>query len=287
MWFLLSLTAALFQAGQFAVVKGRARHISTLVLMLWAQALGGAAWAAYVVLTGRPLGVPATAWAWTALAVGLNLGMTYLLARGTAGGDISIVGPVLALSPIFSVVPDWALSGTLPHGLGWLGIAFSVVGTVTLSRGPGRRFDLGGLFAREDALCALGAAIILGMLSAVDRRMANSLDVTRYLAALYGGLTLVTAVLVAVRAPRAFAATLNLRDVAALLGHAVLAVAGNGLQITALTFAPAAYVNSARRTSSVFSVLMGRVLFGEPALAGRLLGAVLMGLGALCLLLGR
>ena len=47
MWFALALAAAVTQAGQFAVVKGRARSLSPLVLIFWTQTLGLAVWMVY------------------------------------------------------------------------------------------------------------------------------------------------------------------------------------------------------------------------------------------------
>ncbi len=88
--------------------------------------------------------------------------MNGLLARASSRGDISIVGAVFALSPVFTVIPDAVLSGTLPSPLGWLGLALSVTGTVSLSGGAGVVGRLRALFARRDALDALGAAILLG-----------------------------------------------------------------------------------------------------------------------------
>jgi uncharacterized membrane protein len=57
--------------------------------------------------------------------------------------------------------------------------------------------------------------------------------------------------------------------------------------VFALGLAPAAYVASIRRTSAVFSVLLGSALFKEQGLAGRLWAAILAVLGAVCLVLGR
>jgi uncharacterized membrane protein len=87
------------------------------------------------------------------------------------------------------------------------------------------------------------------------------------------------------RHPGALARSLDRHNAAPLAVHALFAVIGNGLLLTALMLAPAAYVNSVRRVSSVISVLLGASLFGEPGLAGRLVGALLTGLGAACLLL--
>jgi drug/metabolite transporter (DMT)-like permease len=61
---------------------------------------------------------------WVLTAVGLAGVMNYLIARG----DVSIVGPILALSPIASIVPDWWLTGGLPHGIGWIGVGASPSG---------------------------------------------------------------------------------------------------------------------------------------------------------------
>jgi hypothetical protein len=56
------------------------------------------------------------------------------------------------------------------------------------------------------------------------------------------------------------------------------------MQTTALTMAPAAYVNAVRRMSAVISVLLGRALFREPDLGRRLVAALLACLGAATLL---
>ena len=121
----------------------------------------------------------------------LVTGMNALLARASARGDISVVGPVFALSPVFTVIPDAVLSGTLPSPLGWLGLALSVTGTVSLSGGAAGR--LRTLFARRDALDALGAAILLGFVAAVDRWGALAMGPPSYLVCSHGATALLIA----------------------------------------------------------------------------------------------
>ena len=287
MWFALALAAALAQAGQFAVVKGRARHLSPFVIMLGTQVIGLAVWSVITWAAGASFAAPWRLPGWVIAAIVLATVMNYLLARASAAGDLSVVAPVLAVAPLVSILPDWLFTGTLPHGLGWLGVGVTVLGTMTLSRGDARRFDLRRLFTREDALCALGAAVTFGFLSAVDRRVTTEAGTPGYIVAIYLCQAPLTALLLRARHPGALARAATARDAVTLTLHAAFASASIAMQLTALTLAPVSYVNSVRQLSTVFTVLIGRLLFGEPGLRHRLAGAALMGVGAAVLLFAR
>ena len=286
-WFALALGAAILQAGQIAFVKGQARHIPPLILVFWTQVVGMVAWSLGIWLAGGRIDIPRDMWGWILLATGCAGVYSYLLTRASARGDISIVGPVLALAPVFSIVPDWWLTGSLPHGLGWLGVGLAVVGTAGLSATPDRRLDLRGLFTRADALDALGSAFFLGVLAAVDRHNVLRMDVPSYLVGAYASLAVPLLVVALARTPGKLATSLRAPQLWRVLVHAAVVLSGTGCQVFALGMAPAAYVASIRRTSAVFSVMLGGALFKEQGLAGRLGAAILTVLGAVCLVLGR
>jgi drug/metabolite transporter (DMT)-like permease len=285
-WFVLALLGAVMQAGQFVAVKAWARDVPPVVLIFWAQTLGLAGWLGYFAVSGAPFVVPPAMYPWVLASVVLAATMSYLLVRATASGDISIVGPVLATSPVFAILPDYLMTGALPRGLGWLGIALTVAGTISLSRNPRGRFAPRELLRREDALCTLAAAIVLGVLSGVDRRAALALGVPSYLLALHATMWTGCAVLVALRRRPAFVAALAPSRLGAVLLHAAFVMAGAVLLMYAVTLVPASYVNSVRRMGAVFSVLLGSALFDEPGLGDRLRGAVMASAGAALLLLG-
>ena len=262
------------------MVKGRGREIPPLVIVTWTQGVAFLAWLAFFALSAAPFMSPLPVWPAILASTVLVLGMSGLLARASARGDISIVGPIFALSPIFTVLPDFVLSGTVPSALGWFGLALAVMGTVTLSG----RAPL-AIFARRDALDALGAAVLLGFLAAGDRWAALSMGPPSYLLCSHGATALLTALIVTATAPRALAASLTPRNVVTLVTHGLLGVTGTGMQTTALTMAPAAYVNAIRRISAVIAVLLGGALFREADVGRRLVGALLACAGAACLLI--
>ena len=69
-------------------MKGKARHIPPLILVLWTQAVGVALWTAGIYLTGGRLQIPAHMWGWIGLAGACAGAYSYLLNRASAHGDI-------------------------------------------------------------------------------------------------------------------------------------------------------------------------------------------------------
>jgi drug/metabolite transporter (DMT)-like permease len=275
------------QAAQFAVLRGRARDIPPLIIVAWTQSVAFLGWLGFFAVTGRPFVWPGRGWIAIAASTLLVTVMSGLIARASSRGDISVVGPVYALSPIFTVVPDALLSGTLPSRLGWLGVGLAVAGTVGLSRGKASGGSLRALFRRRDALDALIAAIFLGMLSAVDRWGALSLGPPIYLLCSHGSTALVNLLIASVGMRPGLVASFAPRNLLTVVVHGVLGVTGTAMQTSALTMAPASYVNAVRRLSGLIAVVLGGTLFREADAGHRLLAAALACIGALCLLLAR
>jgi drug/metabolite transporter (DMT)-like permease len=96
-----------------------------------------------------------------------------------------------------------------------------------------------------------------------------------------------TAALIAARTPAAFASLRDPGAVVTLLVNGALNTLGTAFQLGALRLAPAAYVNSVRRTSALFSVVLGSVAFDEPGVRRRLGAALVTLAGVVCLLFAR
>jgi drug/metabolite transporter (DMT)-like permease len=244
-------------------------------------------WAVYFLLARQRFTPPSATWLAIPASAVLVFGMASLLARASARGDISVVGPVYALSPIFTVLPDALLSGTRPSPLGWLGLLLAVAGTANLSGGAPGQGRLLTLFRRRDALDALGAAVLLGGLASIDRWGALEIGPASYLLCSHGAAALLTTIILLLASRRRRVASLSRQSLLTIGIHGLLGVTGTAMQTTALMSAPAAYVNAIRRLSAVVAVLLGSTLFREPDLGRRLAAALLACAGAACLLLAR
>jgi drug/metabolite transporter (DMT)-like permease len=71
-----------------------------------------------------------------------------------------------------------------------------------------------------------------------------------------------------------------------IAGSAALAALGLCLQMTASEMTLAAYVSAAKRTSAVFSVLIGGLAFRERGMRWRLGGALVMCAGIALIVIG-
>ena len=125
------------------------------------------------------------------------------------------------------------------------------------------------------------------MLGAVDRWAAMGIGPPSYLLCSHGTSGILSTLLAIATVPRDLARSAAPGNLITLLAYGLLGVTGTGMQTTALTMAPASYVNAIRRLSAVLSVMLGRALFGEPDLRRRLVSALLASAGAACLLLAR
>ena len=288
-WILFSLASAFFHASRLAVTKTLTLRLPPEVLTL------------YVNLVSLAMTLPLVIWhhdfpfhepgyLGAVLAGGLASGLGgWALNLALARTEVSLVGPVMTLTPGFAIVVEWLLTGALPGSLGLFGIALLVAGGALLGLGvegaPGRRpltrllLDPGSLYATVAAAC-FAAASVFGR---IGIQLSDPLSFS---------------VLVAVVNPVILVLLFTLRDARfipdllrldprpqarpLLLLGVLFALMRISDQI-ALSLTLASYAMAVKRSAGAFSVLLGRWLFDERLVAVKLLGALVMLLGVLAL----
>jgi drug/metabolite transporter (DMT)-like permease len=280
----LVLAAAAFHSCWNALTKNARDQFAFLWL---AATVAGVAFLPVTLWALPPGGVPLAAWPFVIATVVLHALYFYALGRSYRSGEFSLVYPVarglgVALVPVLAAL----LLDERPSRAGALGIALVVAGIVALQwigaarSGTGARFTLGA---------GTGWALLTGLTIAgyalVDKAGVGRLHPVPYIGLMFVGSVLLL-VPVALLDGGRFRREWRTNRTAILLASAMTLTAYL-LVLFAFRLSKAGYVVAAREISIVFSVVIGRLWFGERRLAARLAGAALVLAGVVCLALAR
>ena len=284
-WIVFSLLSAFFHASRLAVTKHLSFSFSVRALTL------------YVNLASLLVTLPLVIWhhdfplhdpvfvAVVLVGGGLSGIGGWALNEAIHRSEVSLVGPVMTLTPGFVVIIEWLVVGDLPGSLGMLGLALLVAGAYVLSvereqtslLAPLRRLftSPGSVFTLIAAFC-FAAASTLGR---VGVQMSDPLSFS---------------VIVAIVNPVVLFLLFSLRDhhfyreafpsdmrkqLRPLLLLGVLFALMRIADQIALSLTLASYAMAVKRTAGLFSVLLGHWYYGERHLAPRLAGSAVMLVG--------
>lgn len=293
LWFWLALSTAFFQASESAALKkwfGDLPPLQMSAVMLLYSAPFFAAALPFVWQT------PSEGF-WPVMAVLLPLNaLAYVLNMIAINvAPLSLTMPYLSFTPVFAALAAWPMLGEEVSPLGWIGIAITVAGSWVLNLdGTARRrtfrerllAPLAALASERGARCMLATALIFGLTSVLGKQL------LRHAAPAFAGVVFflcLTALVLGVlvlsgRLDRALLRHLAARPVrGGVIG--LMALAHNLAHMAALALAPVAYMISVKRLSGVFGVVYGGLLFEEKNVRLRLMGALLMCLGAVAVTL--
>lgn len=210
----------------------------------------------------------------------LHTGYNIFLARSYRTGDLSQVYPIArGTAPLLTFIGAWILAGETVAGLGILGILL-LVGGIWLTARPGRhaiRLDGMTLFF------ALGTSGFIAAYTIVDGfggRASGSPSAYAGLLFVLDALFMIIAALLT-RGPSAFRQILPSWKMGTT--GAALSAGAYWIVIWAMSLAPIAAVAALRETSILFVMLMSAVVLKERVTGIRLLGALLIVLGAVAL----
>lgn len=206
--------------------------------------------------------------------------------RALRKSDISIVMPLVSLSPLFMLVTSRVMLGEVPNRWGYLAIILIVIGAYVLGCSKDRSSltaPLRALWRDAGARTALGVSIIWSVTSNLDKRCVLASDPFTYL--LLFGMTMTV-----LHLPVVFLRDRgrSYRDRSAggdliLLG--ALDAAMVTCQMSALIYLPAPYVIAIKRSGLLVGILVG-FLRGEREMKWRISGGILVLIGVVMIVLG-
>ncbi|EAR22915.1 DMT family transporter [Nitrococcus mobilis] len=230
--------------------------------------------------------VPPAFWGWLALALPLEILAMLLYMQAIRDSPLSLTLPYLAFTPVFTTLAGYLLLGERISTQGLLGIVLVVSGAYLLnleaSGTPGRDHlskPLRAIANERGSRMMLAVAIIYGLTSVIGKIELQYASPWSFAAIYFVLLGLLSLVLFACSSPRPRVLHVLGRKPAIHLLIGGLFTAMIVTHFMALEQVATAYMISAKRTSILFGMLYGALLFGEQGLLRRLTAGALMVVG--------
>jgi drug/metabolite transporter (DMT)-like permease len=285
-----ALALVLLAAVAHATWNLLARRADEKLAFLWCSTLVSSALflplGVWLLLTGPP--IPPAGWVVVALSAALEALYYWTLAQAYRYGDLSLVYPIArGTAPILVPLLAAIFLGERLSGPAIGGIALVVIGTVVIHAPrlawptPGAVAGLAGQLGTRYALLT---GLVIAAYSALDKYGVTLVTPVLYGYLLFAGLTGGLLPL-ASRQRGAVRAEWKLRR-GSIVVVGLLAPAGYGLVLLALSLAPVSYVAAAREVSVVLAALLGTLVLHERYGRQRLLGSTAIAAGLALLVLG-
>ena len=197
--------------------------------------------------------------------------------------DLSYTAPLNAFVPIFTLAIAIPFLGETPPKFGLLGVGIVVAGAYIVSIKPERIhwYDpLRRLLTSTGAQLSLGVALCYAINTVLMKVLTNNdfnAFVVLYVTTLVGWMLLIHVPI----SRRSEFKAIKGADKLAVLGGSLGSFAGSFFHILALSQTYTSYATAVRRLDSVISVLLGWRLLKEKSIRVKLIGSIVMTVGAI------
>lgn len=225
---------------------------------------------------------------WLAIFVSgtLNIATAILYLKAIKIADLSLVTPLSTFTPLFLLITSPIIIGEFPSIFGLIGIFLIVFGSYILNinkRKDGFLAPFKALFSNKGAQIMLLVAFIWSITSNFDKIGLQHSSPVFYGIAVNIFITIGITPFVFIKSRK------NLNQIPKNLKSLIPVGIFHGFMMLfhmiAISMTLVAYLISIKRTSAVISVLFGVIIFKEKGLKERILGAIIMIIGVLCITL--
>ncbi|MEO0934562.1 MAG: EamA family transporter, partial [Cyanobacteria bacterium J06641_2] len=202
--------------------------------------------------------------------------------------DLSIVAPITTLSPIFLLITSPLLVGEFPNFIGILGIFIIVVGAYVLKfqdKTSGYLAPFKSLFKETGSRLMFGVVLVWSITANVDKiGVQNSSPILWTITAHLSVAVFILPIVF-------WKSKINIQNIKSNFRNLILIGFINTLailcQMSALQLALVSFVIAVKRTSALFNVLWGWLIFKEQGIKERVTGSIIMILGVVVITLSK
>ena len=279
-WLALSLICAFALASSDAAAKRWMRSAGAREMVVVRLGLSGLLLTPWVLTFELPP-LPLPFWGWLAVLMPLELIAMLLYMRAIRDHPLALTVPYLAFTPVLVVITGWIVLGETVSGIGLLGILLVVSGSWLLNFEQASRLTPATLLAPLRAIVVnpgsrliLITAAIYSLTSVGGKAAMAWMPPAQFGAFYFALLGALTLVMVAITKPSALRVSrYGGRPIFVVAVFMAIMVVTHFM---ALAQVEAAYMIAVKRSSLLFGMLYGAMLFGERHLGRHLVAGALM-----------
>ena len=287
MWILYALLTAVLLATSDALTK-RALASRNEYFVAWARLLFSLPVLAVSLMCIEIPHLNTTFWTATLIALPFEIVAIILYTKALKVSPISLTMPFLALTPLFIVLVSYFMLGEKVSVSGGIGIFLIALGSYTLNIHKARHSLLEpvkAVFREKGSLMMIGVALIFSVTSSLGK-----LAITNSSPVFFGSFYFI--LLTMVFTPIALSKNKGLfkitrKDIGPLAAIGITYSMMILCHMLAMSMVNVAYMISVKRTSLLFSILYGHVLFKEEKIAEKAVGGIIMFAGFLLIVLSK
>jgi len=225
---------------------------------------------------------------WLALVIGgiLNMITNILYMKALKSSDLSITVPMVTFTPVFLLLTSPIMVGEFPDIFGVMGILAIVTGSYLLNiREKTRGFfpPFKALFREKGPAYMLLVAFLWSITANFDKIGIRNSSVFQWIISIHLFSTILMLPLVIIKSGTKIKALPS--QFKSLVPVGFFAAVRTVCQMLAINLALVPYVISIKRTSVIFTILFGYIIFKEKGIKERLAGSLLMIAGVLMITL--
>jgi uncharacterized membrane protein len=223
------------------------------------------------------------------IAIGIFNTIAFLLFfKAIKASDLSIVAPITTLSPIFLLITSPLLVGEFPNFIGILGIFIIVIGAYVLkfqNKSQGYLAPFKSLFKETGSRLMFGVVLVWSITANVDKiGVQNSSPILWTITAHLSVAIFILPIVF-------WKSKINIQNIKSNFRNLILIGFINTLailcQMSALQLALVSFVIAVKRTSALFNVLWGWLIFKEQGIKERIVGSIIMIVGVVVITLSK
>ncbi|MBI1974209.1 EamA family transporter [Candidatus Micrarchaeota archaeon] len=283
LWVLLAVVSGFFNASKDTFQKRAAIHADDYVIALSVWLFALPVFLIALAIDGIPI-IGNGFWLAVVLSAAFNSFAYVLGARALRVSPISIVGPMLALTPAWLLLLGPLLIGENPTVWGAGGVLLVMAGTYFMRFGERKKGFLEPFkaLAREPGVrMMIVVTFLFGISSILDKIALKASSPVFYI-------TILSILLSAILFTMARIKSKSIKPMITKVKHLVPIGVLFGLsliaQMIAFSLTIVVYATSLKRSDMLFSIIYGKLLFKEKEIKSRLLGASIMLAGALLII---